>query len=145
MTILGLTKTNVKGRLLMVGFGKRYRSDHAAAEAHVDEKGLVCVGGLHEQTQVIGMCDVTAFGAHYCGGYTRNVESDLRQSPTEQPILFVAPSTALLQDDLFVSGGRVRGQSRPKLHIKVLERHTLYVMCQQLAEYVQHWRWFVVE
>ena len=91
------------------------------------------------------MCDVTAFDAHYCGGYTRNVETDLRQSPTEQPILLVAPSTALLQDDLFVSGGRVRGQSRAELHIKVLERHTLYVMCQQSAEHVQRWRWFVVE
>ena len=143
--IVSLTKTNTKRRLSMVGFRERYRRDHAAAEAHVDKKCLVRVSSSYKQTQVIGVRDVTALGTHHGGRYTGNVEADFRQSPTEQAVLLIAPSAALPQDDFLVGIGRVRGQFCTELHIEVLERHALHVMCEQSAEHVQRWRRFVIE
>jgi hypothetical protein len=66
--------------------------------------------------------------SHDSCGDARDLEADFRKCPAEQPVLFIAPTTALPVDDLAVSIRRLCGQANAELNIDVLEGNALYMV-----------------
>ena len=108
VAVFSSAKADTEWRLRMFRFRQGDGDHHAPAETYIDEKSLFGIGGVNEQAEVIGLRNVTTIRTHHGGSYSRYLEADLRQRPAEQPVLFIAPATAILMDDFIVCGCRIR-------------------------------------
>ena len=61
--------------------------------------------------------------AHYSSSDTGYIKTDLLQCPTEEPVLFITPTAAIIADNFFVGVLGRRCDCPAKLHIQILKWH----------------------
>ena len=83
---------------------------------------------------MIGLGGIAAILPHHGRGDSRYVKADFRQCPAEQAVLFIAPTTSSVSDNLLVSGIDVGGHRSAELHIQVFKRDSADMMSEYTVQ-----------
>jgi hypothetical protein len=71
---------------------------------------------------MVGLGNTASPCAHNGRGNASDMKTHFAQSPAKQAVLFVAPTTATAQNNLFEGVSGIRGQWHAELHVDIFER-----------------------
>jgi hypothetical protein len=102
----------------MLTLAQRNRLLKSIAQTGIRNPALVIE--VDPQDEMIAKGPVTSFTAHDTTGHSGDAEADFGESPTEQAVHLVAPSTAAFDDQFSPYAFRVKVERSPQLNIQVL-------------------------